>query len=58
MNKQILVKVAPPMTPNFIIVGKTPVAIEDFTNEELREIGQEWVNDLIEKAKSRRKPHA
>lgn len=46
----IKVKVQTPLTPNFIIVGKETISIKNFTEEQLREIGAEWVEALVTKA--------
>ena len=57
MKKKIEVDVEIPMTPNFIQVAKNPyqvVPVQDFTDEELQEIGEEWTRKLIEKANTRR----
>lgn len=51
----IKVKVHTPHTPNFITVGKEAVSIKEFTEEQLREIGSEWVEALVTKAEQLRK---
>lgn len=48
-----------PTTPNFIQVriGKdqsTTVPISDFSEEELREIGKKWTEDLVASARKRK----
>jgi hypothetical protein len=55
MKKQIYVDVVTPLTPNFIMVGKASVPVEDFTDKELQEVAGEWCGDLIKKARDRRK---
>jgi hypothetical protein len=51
--KTIEIKI--PSIPNFIRVGKNNEVypIKDFTETELREIGEEWTRQLIEKGKSK-----
>ena len=46
-----------PSTPNFIMIGddNTPVSIAKFTDEELAEIGKQWTEKLITRAKQNRK---
>lgn len=39
-----------PSIPNFIRVGSGTFPIQDFTEEELKHIGEEWTKKLIEKA--------
>lgn len=51
-----------PLTPNFILIRTrkhitgydSSVPIEDFTDDELKEIGQKWIENLISNAKMRR----
>ncbi len=54
MYKQI--KLQTPTVPNFILTEdlKQPIAIADFTEDELRQIGTEWTQELIRKARVRR----
>lgn len=54
MYKQVRIKV--PSTPNFILSDelKQPIPIGDFTDQELRAIGEQWTADLIKKARARR----
>lgn len=52
MKKEIKVEI--PSTPNFIKVGEVVVSIEDFTDEELKELGKEWTEDLLKKAQKKR----
>lgn len=51
---EIKVKVQTPSTPNFITVGKETISIKNFTEEQLREIGAEWVEALVTKAEQLR----
>jgi len=44
-----------PLTPNFIKVGNKVYDIDMFTENELREIGRKWTEDLILKAQERKK---
>lgn len=44
-----------PMTPNFIKCGLNVEPISRFTSEELRKIGKEWIEELVIKARRRRK---
>jgi len=46
-------KIICPSTPNFIrVVGvEGSISISDFSEEELREIGQEWTEELVRRAK-------
>lgn len=39
-----------PLTPSFIKVSEQYVSIDEFTEDELREIGREWTENLIKKA--------
>lgn len=39
-----------PLTPSFLKVGEQYVSIGEFTEDELREIGKEWTENLIKKA--------
>lgn len=52
MKKELDVEL--PMGVNFIKVGGEFVPVEDFTEIELRQIGHEWTENLIENAKRRR----
>ena len=54
MKKEIEVFI--PSVPNFIQVGKgaTPLGIEMFTEAELRQIGKDWTEKLVEVAKEKR----
>ncbi len=51
MKKSLEVKI--PLTPNFIRCGNDSIPIEDFTEEELTELGRRWTENLIEKAKKK-----
>ena len=42
-----------PSIPNFIKVGGNTFPIKEFTEEELKDIGEEWTKKLIEKAKKK-----
>ena len=44
-----------PSVPNFIKVGNESYGIEEFSNVELREIGKEWTQKLVERAEERAK---
>ena len=44
-----------PLTPNFIKVGNKVYDIDMFTENELREIGRKWTEDLRLKAQERKK---
>ncbi len=52
MKKEQEVKT--PTTPNFILVGGLATSVEEFTDEELRKIGEEWTKELIKKANKKR----
>ncbi len=54
MYKQI--KIQTPSVPNFILTEdlKQPIPIADFTDEELRAIGNDYTQELIKKARGRR----
>lgn len=45
-----------PMVPNFLILKgtKIPVSVAGFTDKELRSIGKEWTEKLIENAAKKR----
>lgn len=53
----VKIEVEIPKTPNFIKAKGVilPLPIEDFDDESLRKIGEEWTNNMIEKAKKKRK---
>lgn len=51
MEKKIIVTIRIPLTPNFIEAGDKMLPVADFTEEELRQIGQEWIEQLVKKAK-------
>lgn len=54
MIKQIQVTVEVPDTPNYLRYGDRKVLpISDFTEAELREIGKQWTENLVKKAKKR-----
>ena len=61
MKKTIEVKIEPPATPNFlrnVVTGRERailIPIQDLTDDELREIGKEFVENLIESARKKRK---
>lgn len=61
MKKKIEVEIEAPMIPNFLrnIVKSREKAIlipiQDLTDEELREVGNEWVENLVKAAKKKRK---
>jgi predicted GIY-YIG superfamily endonuclease len=50
------IEVHVPMVPNFLLTGddNTPVSIAKFTEKELKEIGKQWTENLIKKAKSKK----
>jgi hypothetical protein len=48
---KIEVEVKPPLVPNFIIVGNSQKAIQDFSDDQLRTIGAEWTEELLRKAR-------
>jgi len=55
-------KFTTPKVPNFIIVenthakeGEFSVSVAEFSDEEIYEIGVEWTNKLLERAKEIRK---
>lgn len=55
MIKQIKVIIEVPDTPNFLRYGDRKVLpISDFTEAELREIGKQWTENLVKKAKKRK----
>lgn len=41
-----------PLTPNFIKVRETYYPIQDFTEDELEDVGELWTKELIKKAKT------
>lgn len=47
---KINIEIKIPSTPNFIMVNDNPMPIADFTTKELKKIGKDWTNSLIEKA--------
>lgn len=55
MIKQIQITIEVPDTPNFLRYGDRKVLpISDFTEAELREIGKQWTESLVKKAKKRK----
>lgn len=40
-----------PMVPNFITVRGVKLPVSDFEEETLREVGKEWTENLIKRAK-------
>lgn len=50
MEKKLTVHI--PTVPNFLKVGEQTFPISDFSEKELKEIGREWTQNLIERAKS------
>lgn len=55
MKKKITreVEIHPIMTPNFILIGedKKALPLQNFTEKELRKLGQEFIREMIEKSK-------
>jgi len=49
MEKSLEVKI--PSTPKFIFVRNMPISIAEFTDDELRKIGEMWTETLIAKAR-------
>ena len=55
MKIQRFLEVQIPLTPNFITIGeKECVPIGQFSEQELREIGELWIEELIKKAKKKK----
>lgn len=52
LHKEIMFQL--PSIPNFLISTNTrySVAISEFTEKELREIGREWTNLLVKKSQT------
>ena len=61
MKKKIEIEIEAPTVPNFlrnIVKGRDKailVPVQDFTDDELRKIGEEWTELLIKNAKKKRK---
>lgn len=53
MQKSIQIEI--PRPPNFIRTDYKTIPIENFTDEELRDIGKEWTDNLIKNAHQRKK---
>lgn len=51
MEKKIKIQI--PDTPNFIRTDYKILPITDFTVDELKEIGKEWTENLIRKAREK-----
>lgn len=51
---EIKLKAHIPHTPNFIKVGENMIELADFSDEDLRQIGKEWTELLIAKARQPR----
>ena len=54
MKKEIKIEI--PSTPNYIKVGDVALGIEEFTDDELKQLGTEWTEELIKKAGKKRIP--
>ena len=52
LTKKIEMKV--PNTPNFIQVGENWIPVQNFTDKELKEIGRQWLINLLNKANKRK----
>ena len=48
---KIQIDVEIPSIPSFIKVGNDSRSIKDFSEEELRQIGIEWTDKLVERSK-------
>lgn len=44
-----------PSVPNYIMVGKQMHSVALFSDDELREIGKEWIEKLVMHAREKRK---
>ena len=61
MKKKIEITIEVPITPNFLrnrVEGREKavlIPIQDFTDDELKEIGLEWGEKLIKEARKKRK---
>lgn len=54
MKKKIEIQI--PTTPNFIALkSHTVIPVSEFSDEELKEVGKEWIKELIKKAQKNRK---
>lgn len=52
MQKSIQINI--PKPPNFISTDYKTIPIENFTDDELRDIGKEWTENLVKNAQDRR----
>lgn len=53
MKKSLEVEIEIPVTPNFIRYGQRKnLPIHEFTEEELREIGAQWTENLVKAART------
>lgn len=52
--REIEIEIVPIMTPNFILTtGDDVLSISEFTEDELRELGREFTENLIKKSKQK-----
>lgn len=56
MSIKVTVNVECPKVPNFLKMGReVAIDIKEFSDDELREIGQQWTIELLRTAHQRRK---
>lgn len=56
MSIKVTVNVECPRVPNFLKLGReVSIDIKEFSDDELREIGQQWTIQLLKTAHQRRK---
>ncbi len=53
-DKEIRISVVCPSVPNFIITEYGGVPIQDFSDDTLKLIAGEWLEELLKKARSKR----
>lgn len=54
MKMSIDLEIRLPMTPNFLLTDGRSIPIDEFTDEQLKAIGEAWVKRLLEVARDRR----
>jgi hypothetical protein len=52
IQTKVLVEV--PRTPNFIKVGGSYISIGSISEQTLKEVAQDWTNELMRKARAKR----
>jgi len=55
MKKKITLDIEIPLVPNYIRdIHARSIHISEFSEEELRDIGSEWIEELVKKARNKK----